>query len=91
MEDTPSCRIRGSSSVSSYVIGSDGTLTLLRFVAGNVGNRLDMALSKGSRYLYVHAAGQQAIAALRVVGDGGLTPIAGAGGLPFGAQGIAAR
>ena len=89
----------GSSSVSSYRVGSDGTLTLLDPVAGSVvgpsgepGNGLDMALDKSGRYLYVHAAGIQAIAAFRVGrNDGSLTPVGITGGLPFAAQGIAAR
>ena len=50
-----------------------------------------MALNKSSRYLYVHAAGLQAVAAFSVETDGSLTPISVTGGLPFGAQGIAAR
>ena len=89
----------GSSSVSSYRIGSDGTLILLDSVAGRVvgsagepGNGLDMALDKSGRYLYVHAAGIQAIVAFRVGrDDASLTPVGITGGLPFAAQGIAAR
>ena len=89
----------GSSSVSSYRVGSDGTLTLLEPVAGSVvgrsgepGHGLDMALDRSGRYLYVHAAGVQAIAAFRVGrDDGSLTPVGITGGLPFAAQGIAAR
>jgi 6-phosphogluconolactonase len=89
----------GSSSISSYRIGSDGTLTLLDSVAGRVvgsagepGNGLDMALDKSGRYLYVHAAGIQAIVAFRVGrDDASLTPVGITGGLPFAAQGIAAR
>jgi hypothetical protein len=50
-----------------------------------------MALNNGSRNLYVHAAGLQTVEAVRVGTDGSLTPIGSAGGLPFGAQGIAAR
>jgi len=41
--------------------------------------------------LYVHAAGLQTVAAFQVESDGSLTPIGSVGGLPFGAQGIAAR
>jgi hypothetical protein len=52
---------------------------------------IDMALNNGSRYLYVHAAGLQTVQGFRVEADGSLTPIGGAGGVPFGAQGIAAR
>jgi 6-phosphogluconolactonase len=89
----------GSSSISSYRIGSDGTLTLLDSVAASVvgsagepGNGLDMALDESGRYLYVHAAGVQAIDAFRVGrDDGSLTPVGLTSGVPFAAQGIAAR
>jgi 6-phosphogluconolactonase len=84
----------GSGVVSSYALGSGGELTLLNSVAANTGATsfpIDMALNNSSRYLYVHAAGLQAVAVFRVETDGSLTSIGTAGGLPFGAQGIAAR
>jgi 6-phosphogluconolactonase len=83
----------GSGAVSSYALASSGELTLLNSVAANIGAMsfpIDMALNS-SRYLYVHAAGLQAVEAFRVETDGSLTPIGTVGGLPFGAQGIAAR
>jgi hypothetical protein len=52
---------------------------------------IDMALTNGSRYLYVHAAGLQVVQGFRVEADGSLTAIGSGGGLPLGAQGIAAR
>jgi len=84
----------GSGAVSSYALASSGELTLLNSVAANIGAMsfpIDMALNNSSRYLYVHAAGLQAVEAFRVETDGSLTPIVTVGGLPFGAQGIAAR
>ena len=84
----------GSGSVSSYKLASSGALTLLNSVAANTGamsSPIDMALNSGSRYLYVHAAGQQTVQGFRVEANGSLTPIGSVGGLPFGAQGIAAR
>ena len=84
----------GSGSVSSYTLDSSGTLTLLNSVAANIGAMsapIDMALNNGSRYLFVHAAGLQTVEAFRVEADGSLTAIGSVGGLPFGAQGIAAR
>ena len=84
----------GSGSVSSYKLTSSGALTLLSSVAANTGamsSPIDMALNSGSRYLYVHAAGQQTVQGFRVEANGSLTPIGSVGGLPFGAQGIAAR
>ena len=50
-----------------------------------------MALDNSSRFLYVHAAGLQTVNAFRVKTDGSLTAIGSFGGLPFAAQGIAAR
>ncbi|HKG80517.1 MAG TPA: beta-propeller fold lactonase family protein, partial [Pyrinomonadaceae bacterium] len=84
----------GSGAVSSYALVSSGELTLLNSVAANTGAMsfpIDMALNNSSRYLYVHAAGLQSVEAFRVETDGSLTPIGTVGGLPFGAQGIAAR
>ena len=84
----------GSGSVSSYRLASNGALSLLSSVAANLGAMsapIDMALNSGSRYLYVHAGGLQTVVAFRVETDGSLTPIGSVGGLPFGAQGIAAR
>lgn len=84
----------GSGSVSSYALASSGALTLLNSIAANTGAMsapIDMALTNGSRYLYVHAAGLQTVESFRVEADGSLTPIGSVGGLPFGAQGIAAR
>jgi 6-phosphogluconolactonase (cycloisomerase 2 family) len=84
----------GSGSVSSYRIGAGSTLTLLDSTAGVTGDGsspIDMALDRSSRFLYVHAAGLQSVAAFRVSPrDGSLTPIGTFGGLPLGAQGIAA-
>jgi 6-phosphogluconolactonase (cycloisomerase 2 family) len=80
--------------VSSYQLAANGTLTLLHSLAANVGAMsapIDMALSNSSRYLYVLANGLQTVEAFSVAPDGSLTSIDSAGGLPFGAQGIAAR
>jgi 6-phosphogluconolactonase (cycloisomerase 2 family) len=84
----------GSGSVSSYQLASNGSLSLIDSVAASTGPNsapIDMALNNSSRFLYVHAAGLQAVASFRVETDGSLTPLGLNGGLPFGAQGIAAR
>ncbi|HEY0378368.1 MAG TPA: beta-propeller fold lactonase family protein [Pyrinomonadaceae bacterium] len=84
----------GSGAVSSYRLGANGALALLNSVAASTGPNsfpIDMALDNSSRYLYVHAAGLQSVAAFRVESNGSLTSISVTGGLPFGAQGIAAR
>ena len=50
-----------------------------------------MALNIGSRFLYVQIGGGTAVASFRVEHDGSLTLIDTDEGLPFGAQGIAAK
>jgi 6-phosphogluconolactonase len=85
----------GSGTISSYQIGAgDGTLTLINAIAGDGGPDSalrDMALNNSSRFLYVQAAGGQEVRSFRVEHDGTLTLIDTDGGLPFGAQGIAAK
>jgi 6-phosphogluconolactonase len=84
----------GSSTISSYGVRPDGTLTLLKSVAATTdpgSAPVDMALSAGSRYLYVLNDVTGTIDGYRVEPDGSLTPVADAGGLPPNAQGIAAK
>src|SRR5215471_8751469 len=85
----------GSGTISSYGLTSnDGTLTLISSVAGNVGANsapIDMALNISSHFLYVLAGGLQSVVSFRVEQDGSLTLIDTDGGLPLGAQGIAAK
>ena len=85
----------GSGTISSYdVTSNDGTLTLLNSVAGDTGADsapIDMALNISSQYLYVLAGGSQSVISFRVEHDGSLTLIDTDGGLPLGAQGIAAK
>jgi 6-phosphogluconolactonase (cycloisomerase 2 family) len=84
-----------SGTISSYFINPmNGSLTLLNPVAANTGMGsapIDMTLSVNSRILFVHLGGTQSVAAFRIGGDGSLTPVDTAGGLPLGAQGIAAK
>jgi 6-phosphogluconolactonase (cycloisomerase 2 family) len=85
----------GSGTISSYRVGpGDGTLTLVNSVAGDTGagsGSIDMALNNSSRFLYVLAGGSQSLASFRVERNGNLTLIDSDGGLPLGAQGIAAK
>lgn len=85
----------GSSTISSYNLTSnDGTLTLVNAVAGDTGANsapIDMALNVSSHFLYVLAGGSQSVVSFRVEHDGSLTLIDTDGGLPLGAQGIAAK
>jgi 6-phosphogluconolactonase len=85
----------GSGTISSYRIGSnDEALTLANSVAGTTGMvsaPIDMTLSNNSRFLYVIAGGSQSVVAFKVNKDGTLTMVDTEGGLPLGAQGIAAK
>jgi 6-phosphogluconolactonase (cycloisomerase 2 family) len=84
-----------SGSISGYRIADDGSLSLLDAdgITAAVGARtapIDMALSADSRYLYVLNAGSHSIASFRVAEDGSLTQTGSVGGLPPGANGLAA-
>jgi 6-phosphogluconolactonase (cycloisomerase 2 family) len=85
----------GSSTISSYQIGvSDGELTLINAVAADTGANsapIDMALNNSSHFLLVQLGGSQSVACYRVERDGSLTLTDTEGGLPLGAQGIAAK
>jgi 6-phosphogluconolactonase len=85
----------GSSTISSYQVGAgDRTLTLLNPIAADTGANsapIDMALNNSSRFLFVLLGGAQAVASYRVERDGTLTLVDTEGGLPLGAQGIAAK
>ena len=84
----------GSGTISTYNIVGDGMLTLADAVAADLGLKSaprDMALSVNGRILFVQTEGGQSVAVLRIENDGTLTPVDTVGGLPFGAQGIAAK
>lgn len=83
----------GSSSISSYRIGKDGSLTLLDAAAGLTGagsSPIDMALSRDGRFVYALSGGTQTISAFRVMADGSLVSL-GEVSVPAGAVGLAAR
>ncbi len=86
----------GSGSISGYSVGRDGSLSLLNAdgrtgVTGDGTTPIDVTVSSNSRYLYQLGAGAHAIFGFQVQSDGSLMPIAGAGGLPAGTIGLAAR
>lgn len=85
----------GSGTISSYRLNAEnGSLSLLNAAAANIGMGsapIDMALSVDGKILFVLVAGTQSVASYRIKSNGGLTPIDTAGGLPLGAQGIAAK
>ncbi|MGB2714048.1 MAG: beta-propeller fold lactonase family protein [Vicinamibacterales bacterium] len=86
----------GSDTVSALRIDPDGTL-VLRDQDGvaaptDAGSApADAALSAGSQFLYTRNGGNGTISTFSVNGDGALTSLSTFGGLPGGANGIAAR
>lgn len=84
----------GSGNISSYLISREGDLNLLDATAGITGAGtapIDMALSNGSQFLYVRDGVKGMVDGFRVGSDGSLTSLGSAGGVPAGAQGLAAR
>jgi len=85
-----------SGTLSGLAIAFDGSLTL-RDADGRTGVTgpgsapIDMALSGDGQHLYTLNSGTHSLGAFRVHADGGLTPLPALGGLPGGANGLAAR
>jgi 6-phosphogluconolactonase (cycloisomerase 2 family) len=83
----------GSSTLSSYGVGSDGNLTLLQAVAAALPGALpiDSATPRNGRNLYTVNAGTGTVGTFAVGPDGTLLHLGDAPGLPVndGAQGIA--
>ncbi|MBA3380301.1 MAG: 3-carboxymuconate cyclase [Actinobacteria bacterium] len=83
-----------SGTISSYRIAPDGSIALINGAAASTGAGsapIDMALSSSGREVYVLLAGGRSIAGYRVGDDGSLAPLGSAGGLPQGANGLAAH
>jgi 6-phosphogluconolactonase (cycloisomerase 2 family) len=86
----------GSGTISGYALDRDGRLTLLDAdgITGDTGagsGPIDMALSRGSRFLFSLNGGNGTLSAFRVNADGALTALPGVSGIPAGANGLAAR
>lgn len=82
----------GSGNVSSYTIGRDGSVSLLNTAAaGSLIAPIDAALSENGHFFFIREGATGTMAGFRVESDGSLTPIGTVGGLPNGAQGLAAR
>jgi 6-phosphogluconolactonase len=84
----------GSGNISGYRIEYDGSIELLDQdgITGDTGSGstpLDMAISRGDKYLYSLNAGTQNISIFRVNQDGSLEHIGETGGLPAGLNGLA--
>jgi 6-phosphogluconolactonase (cycloisomerase 2 family) len=84
----------GSSNVSRYAIGADGSLTLAEAVAAGTGSRsapADSAVSANGRALYVRNGRTFTIASYAIDGEGRLGPARFVAGLPPTAVGLAAN
>ena len=83
-----------SASISSYIVGNNGVVTLLNGTAAAVSapNDLATAAEGNLSFLYVVDAASGTVGAFRINGDGSLTPLVGGSGLPANrsAQGLAA-
>jgi len=84
----------GSGTISAYRIRG-GQLELLdegvTGVTGPGSSPIDVVITAGGRYLHALLSGTEAIATFRVGRDGSLTWVSETGGLPDGANGLAAR
>ena len=82
-----------SGTISSYNVGSDGSLALAKAVAGSAGatsTPIDLAVTPDGQFLYVIKSALGAVGIFRVNGTS-LTPVNTVSGLPFSIQGIVAR
>ena len=84
----------GSSNVSRYAIGADGSLALAEAVAASTGSGsapADSAISANGRALYVRNGRTFTIASYAIDGEGRLGPARFVAGLPSTAVGLAAN
>lgn len=86
----------GSGSITGYAVDFDGQLELLdddgrTGVTGDGSTPIDVVVTDSGRYLYSLNSGTHAIGSFRIQGDGSLTPLPFAAGLPVGANGLASR
>ena len=82
-----------SASISSYAVGTNGSVTLIAGSAATASGPNDLATAEegGASFLYAVEAGSGTVGAFQInLTNGSLTPITGGGGLPTGAQGLAA-
>jgi len=79
-----------SSTISSYVVGVGGKLTLLQSVAASTGAAdTDMAIVPGAHQLYVYDAGAHEVQAFGIGSGGTLTWDQNIGSLPASDLGLA--
>lgn len=82
----------GSGNISSYTVARDGSVALLNTAAASsLVAPIDAALSENGHFFFVREGASGALAGFHVESDGSLTPVGTIGGVPAGAQGLAAR
>lgn len=86
----------GSGTLSGYRVSRTGALALLNAdgitaTTGAASKPIDLALTRGSRFLYSLNSGDGSITGFRVNDDGSLTAVPRVTGLPAGANGLAAE
>ncbi len=84
----------GSDNITGFAIGAGGTLARLDtdgITATSGDGPIDAAFAGASRFLYVLNGRDQTLSAFERGDDGALAPLPGMGGLPMGANGLAAR
>ena len=82
----------GSGTVSSYAVQKSGKLTLAQAVAATSGaGPIDAAISATGKGLFVLDSGSQTITSFSVGKDGSLSNLSSVGGVPIGANGLAAN
>jgi 6-phosphogluconolactonase (cycloisomerase 2 family) len=82
----------GSGTVSSYAIQRSGKIALMQASAAVTGaGPIDAAVSPEGRALFVLNAGSHSITSFDIDRDGSLKATGSAGGLPSGANGLAAN
>ena len=83
-----------SGNISSYTINSDGSLTLLKGIAADLGvgsDPIDMAMSADNNYMYTLEGTAQGIIGYQVQSDGSLVMVTSVSGTPASSFGIAAN
>ena len=82
----------GSGTISSYSVQNSGKLALAQAIAATSGaGPIDTSVSADGRKLFVLNSGGNTIASYAVDSDGGLSSTGSVGGLPAGANGLAAN
>jgi len=84
----------GSATITGYAVGANGDLSRLQAdgsSAATGAGPIDAAISRTGRFLFTLNSGAHTITGFRIGDEGELSPVSVAGGIPPGANGLAAR